>query len=137
MSNPTSGDFQRLKKLASFMVGVKAVRFHYEWQTEDEAAELRVIVICDWAGCVRTRRSTSGGLIKLGRHALKTWSATQATVAMSSAEAELYAMTEVATRGMGLRTMLNELGVPIQTWSSTRTPLLRSPSCHARGDMWR
>ena len=34
---------------------------------------------------------------------------------MSSAEAELYAMTEGATRGMGLQTMLGEMGVFIAT----------------------
>ena len=46
---------------------------------------------------------------------MKTWSITQPTIAMSSAEAELYAMTEGATRGMGLRTMLDEMGVHIET----------------------
>ena len=30
---------------------------------------------------------------------------------MSSAEAELYAMTEDATRGMGMKTMLSEMGI--------------------------
>ena len=52
MSNPTLGDFQRVKKLARVMVGIEASRFHYEWQTEDEATELRVFVDSDWAGCV-------------------------------------------------------------------------------------
>ena len=53
--------------------------------------------------------------MKLGRHTLRTWSTTQPTAAMSSAEAELYAMTEGAARGMGVRSMLGELGVPIET----------------------
>ena len=46
----------------------------------------------------------------LGRHPLKTWSSTQATIATSSAEAELYAMSEGASRGFGLKTILQELG---------------------------
>ena len=49
----------------------------------------------------------------LGTHTWKTWSSTQPTVAMSSAEAEYYAMVEEATRGIGLQTMLRELGVEI------------------------
>ena len=53
--------------------------------------------------------------MRLGRHTLKTWSTTQPVIAMSSAEAELYAMTEGATRGMGLQTMLGEMGVFIAT----------------------
>ena len=40
----------------------------------------------------------------------KTWSATQEVVAMSSAEAELCAMTKDATRGMRMKTMLSETG---------------------------
>ena len=74
--------------------------FNFQWQSEDEANQMHLFVDSDWAGCAVTRRSTSGGLLKLGMHTLKTWSSTTAVVAMSSAEAELYAMTEGAIRGM-------------------------------------
>ena len=37
------------------------------------------------------------GIVQLAGHALGTWSATQPTVAMLSAEAEFYAMVEGAT----------------------------------------
>ena len=47
----------------------------------------------------------------VGRHLLKSWSTTQATVAMSSAEAEFHAMVEGATRSLGFRSMVMELGV--------------------------
>ena len=47
----------------------------------------------------------------VGRHLLKSWSTTQATVAMSSAEAEFYAMVEGATRSIGFQSMAGELGV--------------------------
>ena len=47
----------------------------------------------------------------LGGHCLKTWSSTQAPIALSSAEAEYYAMVEATTRATGVRTMLTELGV--------------------------
>ncbi len=90
---------------------LKSVQYRYEWQSEGEASALKAIVDSDWAGCVDTRRSTSGGLIRLGRHTLKSRSITQAVVAMSSAEAELYALTEGAARGLGLRSMLSELGL--------------------------
>ena len=49
----------------------------------------------------------------IGRHTLRTWSTTQPTVALSSAEAELYAMVEGAARGLSLKTMLGELGVDV------------------------
>ena len=47
----------------------------------------------------------------LGAHCLKTWCLNEAAIALSSAEAEYYAMVEGATRGLGMRTMMAELGV--------------------------
>ncbi len=48
----------------------------------------------------------------MGKHLLRAWSATQATSAPSSAEAEFYALVEGATRGIGLQAVLEGLGVP-------------------------
>ena len=56
----------------------------------------------DWAGCRRTARSTSGGAIMLGGHCLKTWSATQKSVTLSSGEAELVAAVKMSTELLGL-----------------------------------
>ena len=47
----------------------------------------------------------------VGRHLLKSWSTTQAVVAMSSAEAEFHAMVDGATRSIGFQSMTGELGV--------------------------
>ena len=41
---------------------------------------------------------------------IKTWSASQGAVALSSAEAELYGMVEAVTRAKGLHTLAWELG---------------------------
>ena len=46
----------------------------------------------------------------MGSHCIKTWSATQQAYALSSAEAELYAMVEAVTRSEGLCTLSRELG---------------------------
>ena len=45
---------------------------------------------------------------------LKIWSSTQATVALSSAEAELYTQTKGAAQAFGLMTLLADLGVEVQ-----------------------
>ena len=47
----------------------------------------------DWAGCRKTVRNT--GAILRRRHTLKTWSATQKNVTLSSGEAELVAMVKM------------------------------------------
>ena len=65
----------------------------------------------DWAGCPKTRRSTSGGGITLGKHLLTHWSRTQTCVALSSGEAELNAMLKAACEGLSLQYLINEVGV--------------------------
>ena len=97
MANPTVKDFQKVKKVVRFAKGMGQVKFLYEWQSEQEAREITVIVDSDWAGCKETRKSTSGGVLKVGRHVVRTLSSTQPTRATSSGEAELIAMYEGAT----------------------------------------
>ena len=46
----------------------------------------------------------------IGNHCIKTWSSSQGAVALSSAEAEFYAMIEGATRAKGLTSLAKELG---------------------------
>ena len=55
----------------------------------------------DWAGCLRTRKSTSGGVILLGSHILKTYSSTQPTVSLSSGEAEFYGVVRASGPFLG------------------------------------
>ena len=46
----------------------------------------------------------------IGGHCIKTWSVTQGAYALSSAEAEFYAMIEAVTRAKGLRSLAVEVG---------------------------
>ena len=46
----------------------------------------------------------------MGSHCIKTWSSSQGPVALSSAEAEFYAMVEAVTRAKGLTSLAMELG---------------------------
>ena len=100
------------------------MRFRFVWQREGE--KLRVYTDSDWAGCLRTRQSTSGGVIKWGRHCLRTWCLNQEAIALSSAEAEYYAMVEGATRGIGMKMMLEELGVPVEVVLATDSSAAKS-----------
>ena len=47
----------------------------------------------------------------MGSHTIKSWSTTQAVIALSSGEAEFYGIVKGASIGMGLRSVLNDLGV--------------------------
>ena len=56
----------------------------------------------DWAGSKKTGRSTSGGIVTVGSHIVKSYSRQQKTVALSSAEAELHAMVAASAEALGI-----------------------------------
>ena len=49
----------------------------------------------------------------LGQHCLRTWSSTQGALALSSAEAEFYALIDAVLRAKWAQSVLSELGVPV------------------------
>ena len=77
----------RLRRLVRYL----ACKPRLVWNYNFEAPSQNLDVYCDtdFGGCMRTRRSTSGGVASLGSHVLKAWSTTQTIVALSPAEAEL------------------------------------------------
>ena len=81
----------------------------FEWLYEEP--DLDVYTDSDWAGCRRTRRSTSGGVIMRGTHCIKTWSTTQGPLALSSAEAEYYSMVDGVMKAIGVQTFGAEIGL--------------------------
>ena len=50
----------------------------------------------------------------VGKHCVKTWSSTQGAYALSSAEAEFYAMIEAVIRAKGVVNTMVELGFEVQ-----------------------
>ena len=56
----------------------------------------------DFAGCLRTAKSTSGGVLIVGRLYIKSKSATHKTVALSSGEAELTALVKCSCETIGV-----------------------------------
>ena len=65
----------------------------------------------DFAGCVTTRRSTSAGVAMRGTHCIRTYSRTQSTVCLSSAEAELGGIVTAASASLGLQAVARDLGL--------------------------
>ena len=49
----------------------------------------------------------------LGKHCLKSWSSTQDVVATSSGEAEYYAMVRGGSQGIGMRGIMEDLGIKV------------------------
>ena len=86
-------------------------RLIWNFKYQSDAPEMKVYVDTDFAGCMKTRRSTSGGVAMRGTHIIKAWSTTQTTVALSSGEAELSGIVKGATQAIGLRSPAHDLGM--------------------------
>ena len=89
MSKPTKGDKKRLKRLARYLKGAPRMIIKYHWQPRE--SEVWGYSDSDWAGCKKSAKSTSGGVLMRVTHLLKSWSTTERAIALSSAEAELIA----------------------------------------------
>ena len=124
MAEPKRKDWQKLKRVGRYLIMRPRVVIHFEWQSPLDRAtgstrkggpeESTGYSDADWAGCSRTRRSTSGGVVTLGYHMIKAWSRTQATVALSSGESELYAMVKTSAELLGILSMLRDWGVSLK-----------------------
>ena len=64
----------------------------------------------DFVACLKTTKSTSGGMACLGTHVICSWSRTQAVTALSSGEAEYYALVKAASESIGIKRMMQDFG---------------------------
>ena len=51
--------------------------------------------------------------MSLGKHTLKSWSSTQSVIALSSGEAELYALVKGASQTLGMISMAGDFGITL------------------------
>ena len=79
-------------------MGKPCLVFGYMFQEPDSIEGYSNI---GWAGCPKTRKSTSGGVLVSGQHILKTYSSTQPTVSLSSGEAEFYGAVKATGAALG------------------------------------
>ena len=108
MARPRVGDERALIRAVEYLRRYPRWVSRYLWQ--GAPGGLTVYTDSDWGGCVKTRRSTSGGVALHGSHCLFTWSRTQQLIALSSAEAELNAAVKAAQEGLSLKHLAEELG---------------------------
>ena len=115
--DPESGDWDKLKRLALYLKGCPRAVTHFNFVAAEDfeasSAELDIYTDSDWAGCRRTRRSTTGGCALWGGMLVKSWSTTQTLVALSSGEAELYALVKASAEGLGLQSLLADIGFKV------------------------
>ena len=88
MQSPTEYDLTRLKRLGRYLKGRPRVQILF--RPQQMFTKLRCYVDSDHAGCLITRRSTSGLILMAGRHCIKSSSTLQSTISLSSGESEFY-----------------------------------------------
>ena len=118
MATPTVHAFQALKRLCRYLVGAPRLVYEFPLQTVDS---IDIYVDTDWAGCPRTRKSTSGGAVMLGKQVLKHWSSTQTSTALSSGEAEFAGVVRGGGQGLGFQSLMRDIGVqlPLRVWTDS------------------
>ena len=102
-----------MKRIGKFLYA--RPRVVWEFPNQEEPEVIDIYVDANWAGCRRTRKSTSGGCAMLGRHCLKAWSKTQSIIAKSSGESELFGVIRGSAEGLGLITLGGDLGSSLKT----------------------
>ena len=113
MARPKADDWTHIKHLMRYLKGKRRAVQWFAWDDRGRSATLEGYSDSDWAGCQRTRKSTTGGCIRWNGHLLKSWSKTQSVVATSSGEAELYAATRCGGELLGLQSIARDLGVHV------------------------
>ena len=85
----------------------------FQYKSQDLPTNIDVYVDSDHAGCVLTRKTTGGFSADFGAHCVKTGSALQSTIALSSGESEYYQLVKGAAIGLSIQALLQDWGLPV------------------------
>ena len=109
MANPFTGTLKALHVVIKYLKAYP--RMVQEWQAEfnKEDLVLRGYSDSDWASDDITRKSTSGGALTLGPVVIAHWSKSQATVALSSGEAEFNGMIKCLVESVSIWNLMQEI----------------------------
>ena len=118
MATPRVSDWALLKRTARYLVVCPSSVQTIRWQVPPSM--VTTFTDSDWDGDRSSRKSTSGGVVCLGHHVMKSWSSTQQLEALSSGKAELYALIKGASQTKGVILMLVDFGSDIRWYSLHR-----------------
>ena len=123
MSDPEPSDEKSIIRVLRYLKQSGMVEYLYKWQ--DSPTEILVYTDSDWAGCQRTRRSTTRGAVMYGSCLVAHWSRIQVSVALSSAEAELNAAVKAACEAFGMKQLCGHLGMPVTIKMCSDSPAMK------------
>ncbi|GJZ75236.1 hypothetical protein Tco_0639701 [Tanacetum coccineum] len=133
-ARPTQKHLKEVKRIFKYLKGTINMGL---WYPKDSGFELTAFSDADHAGCLDTRKSTSGGIQFLGDKLVSWMSKKQNCTAMSSAEAEYVALSASLTQVMWMRTQLQDYGfnynkIPLYCDSQSAIAISCNPVQHSR-----
>ena len=108
-ASPTQGHLTAAKRILRYLKETTYLGLSYKTCAE---GNLTGYSDADWAGDIDDRHSTSGNVFLLAGGAVSWLSKKQATVALSTAEAEYVALSAATQEVIWLRRLLTDVGVP-------------------------
>ena len=111
MKAPHEAAWSDLKRLGRYLSGKP--RLVYEYHPQRFQKDLTVYCDSDHAGCLITRRSTTGIVTMYGSHCIKHSSNVQTTVSLSSGESEFYAIVKASAVGLSQQALLHDWGIQV------------------------
>ena len=112
MGKPTQGSWEQLKRLVRYLRGTVDTQQVLRVQGVLRPEWLDVYSDSNWGS--DSGKSTSCGIVAIAGFPLLCFSRTQAVVALSSCEAELFSLTTSLQEGIGLCSLLGEIGFRVR-----------------------
>ena len=109
MQKPTERHWGLLKRVARYLRFAPRVVQRIAYQ--DRIDKLGVYVDSDHAGCIRSRKSTTGAVVMLGKNQLRSLCRGQAVIALSSGEAEYYGLVTGMSEAIGEQSIALDWGI--------------------------
>jgi len=111
MAGPLERHQKMLKRVARYLLDKPRLVMNFGESQEAEFETIEGFCDTDWAGCRHTRKSTSGGMLAIGKSVMKSWAKTQTVIATSSGEAEYYGLAKGSAEALGLQSLCKDLGI--------------------------
>ncbi|GJV19118.1 hypothetical protein Tco_1368138 [Tanacetum coccineum] len=133
-ARPTEKHLKEVKRIFRYLRGTIHMGL---WYPKGSGFELTAFSDADHAGCLDTRKSTSGGIQFLGDKLVSWMSKKQDCTAMSSAEAEYVALSASCAQVMWMQTQLQDYGfnynkIPLYCDSQSAIAISCNPVQHSR-----
>ncbi|KAH9751634.1 retrovirus-related pol polyprotein from transposon RE2 [Citrus sinensis] len=133
--SPTKQDLKAITRILRYLKGTLDFGLRF---LEQSSNQLYGFSDFDWAGCLETRRSTTGFCVYLGANLISWCSKKQSIVARSTAEAEYRALSSTTAELTWILSLLQDIGVSLSHIphllcdNTSAIYMTRNPVFHAR-----